>query len=276
MRNSVRMLAAVAVALAAPAIAQPAKAVDPAGTGLGDLQPMLQQALDRGALLYIYDEAAWHGTDDLRDHFPELMKLANGYVVSGSQAETELVFYDETKSKAVYRATYRYEKLAASGAPSPDRAALTPLEKRLIAAREQSLKAFIAANVTLCTKGKANLAVLPPARTGDPAIAYLMSSRVVMEELPLGGHYSVTVDADGKTGAVRKFTNGCANMPLNQPKEGKIAGLTITHLLDPVPTEIHVFSSMTAHLPVYVATISNGRLWQVNGSKIEFVQDMKK
>jgi hypothetical protein len=39
-------------------------------------------------------------------------------------------------------------------------------------------------------------------------------------------------------------------------------------LLGPVPTEIHVFSSFTSGLPIFVATMSNGRLWRVNRNTI--------
>ena len=122
------------------------------------------------------------------------------------------------------------------------------------------------------------MAILPPKAPGGPAIAYLLSSRIKMDELPLGGHYSIEVSDDGRVGPIRKFTNGCVNSPLNaglKGKEGaKVAGLSITHLLDPTPTEIHVFSSMTAKLPIFVLTTQNQRLWNVNGSRVTFQESL--
>ena len=117
----------------------------------------------------------------------------------------------------------------------------------MIRARELAVDAFVAGKVSMCTKGKANVAVLPPETPGGPVTAYLMSPQVDLNVLPLGGHYSVTVSDDGKTGPVRKFTNSCVNLPLSgtDGKGGKLAALSITHLLDPVPTELHVFSSLT-------------------------------
>ena len=50
-------------------------AADQPPSEMGSLQPQVQTALNRGALLYVYDQAAWHGTDDLRDKFPEQLKL---------------------------------------------------------------------------------------------------------------------------------------------------------------------------------------------------------
>jgi len=48
--------------------------------------------------------------------------------------------------------------------------------------------------------------------------------------------------------------------------------LMITHLLDPIPTEAHVFWSIWAHKPLYVATPPNGTIWVVEGSKIRLVE----
>ncbi len=41
----------------------------------------------------------------------------------------------------------------------------------------------------------------------------------------------------------------------------------VTHLLDPVPTEIHVFASYNLRMPVFVAT-ADKRVWKVQGSDI--------
>jgi hypothetical protein len=49
--------------------------------------------------------------------------------------------------------------------------------------------------------------------------------------------------------------------------------LAISHLLDSTPTEIRVFSSLVAKLPVLVMTGSN-RVWQVTGQQIR-PSDMK-
>jgi hypothetical protein len=38
----------------------------------------------------------------------------------------------------------------------------------------------------------------------------------------------------------------------------------VTHMLDPTPTEIHVFTALAANKSIYVATTANGRTWEVN------------
>ena len=52
-------------------------------------------------------------------------------------------------------------------------------------------------------------------------------------------------------------------MPLQSPEEGAPAGLMVSHILDETPTEIHVFSTYVAGLPVYVSTVKNDRVWVI-------------
>jgi hypothetical protein len=44
-------------------------------------------------------------------------------------------------------------------------------------------------------------------------------------------------------------------------------GFMINNLLDPVPTELHVFASYSLGMPLYVAT-PDKRVWQVKRSDI--------
>lgn len=257
-----------ALLLAAPAAAQPADT-------MGELAPAVELALNRGALLYVYDAAAWQGTDDLRDHFAQLMPLVGGYVVSGDQASVELVFYDKDASKAVYRARYSYEKLVSSGPPTADRVALTYVEQRLVAARGTAIKAFELANVSVCAKATPNIALLAPNNPAEPVRAYLMTPRTSIKSLPMGGHYEVDITVDGNAGPVRAFTKSCLELSLAGDGKGKPAALVMSHLLDPTPTEIHVFSSLTGRMPLYVITTSNKKTWVIEGSRIRLLPDQQ-
>lgn len=257
-------LAAAAMAVAGPTAAQSPKA--------SDLTSAVRHAVDRGEMLYIYDRAAWEGTDDVRERYANLMSQAGGYVVSGDERQTELVFYDKAKSRAVYRATFADGKLASSGPPAADRFELTALEKRLIRAKDAALVAFEAAKVGLCANSIPNLAALPPETPGGPVIVYLMTPQVDLKVFPLGGHYSVEVGEDGSVGNVRRFTNSCIDMSLDQvPNGGKPRIFTITHLLDPTPTEIHVFTALASKIPIMVLTNPKGPLWVVEGNWVQSV-----
>ena len=73
---------------------------------------------------------------------------------------------------------------------------------------------------------------------------------------------------EGKAGPIRAFTKSCSAVPIDSPKakDAKSPILTITHLLDPTPTEIHVFSSLVARMPVMVAT-GTRKIWAVDGDR---------
>jgi len=144
------IMAAFAIATNGPVPAQ-----SPTGVGLA---AAVQTAVSRGERLYIYDEAGWHGTDDFLANYAGLAAQAGGYVVSGDDLDTELVFYDKSKSNAVYRAKFSSRKLVKSGPAAADRVPLTALEKQLIAAKDKALAAFIAAKVGLCSSSQPNLA----------------------------------------------------------------------------------------------------------------------
>ena len=69
----------------------------------------------------------------------------------------------------------------------------------------------------------------------------------------------------------RRFTNTCLELPLpNAAQRREMVALGVTHLLDPLPTEIHVFSSLAAKMPVAVGT-SDGRTWWVEGTAVRLI-----
>jgi len=252
---------AAAIAISCPIVAQ-----TPNTSTLG---AAVRTAVDRGELLYIFDQAAWHGTDDIRDHFPDLLAQAGGYVLTGDQVQTELVFFDKSKSRAVYRATFTDGKLNKSGPPEADRVDITAPERQMIKAKEKALDAFTAAKIGMCAEASPNITALPPEKSGGAIIVYVMTPQTDVNAYPLGGHFSVEVAQDGSVGKVRHFSKSCIDMPLNhQPQVGQPVAFVITHFLDPTPTEIHVFTSLASKVPIYVMTGPNGGLWAVDGNSV--------
>lgn len=258
-----RTMLALALALAPAALAQ---------TGNADEASALKAATERGRLLYDYDQAAWHGTDDMLTRIREPRDKVGGWIVDGKPGATELVFYDKdiADPHAVYVARFDGSKLLSShvlGA-AEDRS-LSPLRKRMIAAVRVASDALVGAGVQRCAAGQPfNTVTLPPATEDGPISVYYLTPQPDLKTVPFGGHYRIDVSADGKAGPVRAFTKSCIAMPLDAAngEDGKLAMLTITHLLDPTPTEIHVFSSLVAHLPVMVVT-GRHRAWAVDGDR---------
>lgn len=245
------LLAFAALALlAAPAAPAAAQDADQAAIDL---------AIERGRLIYAYDQAAWHGTDDMMVKIKDPAAVLGGWIVDGPADAPELVFFDKAGRQAVYVARFRDNKLISSRVLGEgDDRSLTPARLALIAARKAALEKLAAEGARSCTKSAFNTVVLPPAH-GGPTLVYFLTPQVANREYPLGGHFRVEVGSDGKAGTLRPFTRTCLNMaaPAN------VAALTVSHLLDPVPTEVHVFTSLTSAMPVYVITTENKRLWRV-------------
>lgn len=195
-------------------------------------------------------------------------------MVAGDETGIDLAFYDKSKSKAVYRARFSQGQLVQSGTPSEERADLSFLEKRLIWAKDLALDAFLQAKVGLCSKGTPNLTPIPSGDPKAPIIVYLMTPQTDLKTYPLGGHYSLAVNRDGSLGKVRSFAKSCIAMPLDKiPGGSESAMFTVTHLLDPTPTEIHAFTSLASGIPIIVVT-KDKKIWTVERGRIQFAREL--
>ncbi|HEX4739302.1 MAG TPA: hypothetical protein VH331_17265 [Allosphingosinicella sp.] len=257
------------------AFAAPPAAAPPAQQQMSGAEAAaVHQAAERGALIYAYDQAAWHGTDDLAAKMPDYQTRVGGWIVDGPAEAPELVFFDKNEAdpQALFVADFRDNRLVSSKVLGPaDSRTLSPARKALIAALRTAKRALVQSGFKACKPELFNSVVLPPAKAGDPILIYFLTPQTVTQSVPFGGHYLFEIGPDGKVVGQRRFTNTCLEMPLNPPDGAKSAGIGVTHLLDPVPTEIHVFTSLTTHLPVFVATASNKHLWKVDGSAIGIV-----
>lgn len=120
-----------------------------------------------------------------------------------------------------------------------------------------------------------NTVVFPPAGPDSPIYVYILTPQSDLQKIPFGGHYRVVIGGNGAPLAVRPFTNTCLEMSREATGADKPSALVVGHLLDPVPTEIHVFEALSAGLPIYVGTVNNGRVWLVDGPHISLVKDKK-
>lgn len=263
MRLSKLVLAAAVFSLAPPAATQSPSPIQE--------QQQIAQAVERGRLLYAYDQAAWHGTDDFRKRSPDLMSKTCGRVVTGSADAADLAFVDCSHKFALYRARFVDGRLS-SGVivEGTDRAPLSQLEQQLLVSGNRGLEAFRKAKSATCSKQQPNFVVLPPTGPGQPALVYLLSPQPGTDILPLGGHHRVEVRPDGSTGTVRPFTKACLTLSTKPPSGSKAVALWTLHLLDLTPTEIHVFTSLAGKVPLFVGTRDKA-IWRVDGRTIQRV-----
>jgi hypothetical protein len=239
-------------------------------------------ALERGKLMYRYDQAAWHATDsfqaDLRKADLDNEKLADlglrGYVVEPAEGELLLTtFFGEKGGQKFAFARYWVagsEVKRGGILKEGDDRSLSPLATRLTGLRAKALDAAIEAKVTLCSKSPLNSIVLPPEKNGI-ASAYIMTSTNVAGIYPAGGHYRFDFDAEDKLVSSRPFMKTCFPLDTRSEEGKKPEALVLTHLLDPQPTEIHVFVEYNIPVPLYVMTTSNERTWRIDKGRIIFV-----
>jgi len=277
-----RIAAAAALGLAlciCPAAGAAAKRKPQAAAALSaGEEAALREAGRRGRLLYAYDQAAWHGTDEMMAKLPGAASKVGGWVVDGPAEAPELVFFDRNKADphAVFVAQFRSGRLVSSRIPGAGAdSELSPSRRSLIAARERAIGAFAEQRPEACASAPMNSVTLPPAEPGAPTLVYLLTPQTDRNAIPMGGHFMLPVAADGTVGAMRRFANSCLNMPLPKPGEGRPEALVVTHLRDLVPTEIHVFSSLVLRMPIAVGT-QDGRIWWVSDGALGLLQGKRR
>ncbi|MCM0000962.1 MAG: hypothetical protein NBV68_16420 [Erythrobacter sp.] len=264
--NSFKALAILAggyAMTASPLAAQDAAAPAPQMTEAA----AVQQAVDLGSKIYSYDQAAWHGTDAMLEDLPGARKNGiAGWIVNEVAGGWETVFFRLAGEgyEAVWAGVYDGKKVIRAATYAPGERALTPAETALVTATQLARSQ----RVQGCSAKPFNTVVFPTGRPDGGFYAYLLTPQEKVGEIPFGGHHRFEIVA-GQIKASRKFTNSCLTMASLAADGKRPEALSISHLLDPVPTEIHVFSVYVAGLPVYVLTASNKTAWavEVSGGK---------
>lgn len=248
-------------------IAAPAAAKD------GGQEAKLREISERGRLIFEVDRAAWVTTDDMREREPAARQWPiKGWVVErdGDTPHAYVVTYfggDGSDGLAAwYVGKVRDNRVTSGEVFGADRRPpLTAGQQLIVRARSAAIEDADKAGFRPCTPARFNVTILPPAAPDAPVDVYLLSPQVESGTYPAGGHFLVRVGADGQVLSHRKFTNGC--IPLSTappPGAGSTAALMVTHLLDPLPTEIHAFLSIWMEVPLAVG-IDGKAYWLEKG-----------
>ena len=232
----------------------------------------LVAAGQRGILLFEIARAGQLTTQDMLARVPNPSQAGiAGWVAAPEAGGTmTVVYYADTPDGpvAVYRGQVAGTRIASREVfAGADRPALTPTQRRMAAAR--------AAVATLDRQpcgGTFNVFVVPPAAADGPVEVYKLSPQTQRGKYPLGGHFLATVAPDGTVASTRAFTNSCVDLDAPTALAGtQPRPLAVTHLLDPLPTEIHVFLSLWMNRPLLVATGEPERLWTISRGRIGVV-----
>jgi hypothetical protein len=276
--------AAVAVAGQQPAPAQPkapaqasprATVATPAPVAplTAQERQRLVAAGQRGILLFEIARAAQLTTQDMLSRVPNPSQAGiTGWVATEEAGGTMVVvYYAETPGGpvAVYRGRVAGNRISGREVfARADRPALDATQRRMAAAR--------AAVATLDRQpcgGEFNVFAIAPATADAPVDVYKLSPQTQRGRFPLGGHFLASVAADGTVAAPRAFSNRCLDLEAGaDPATGqRPRPIAVTHLLDPLPTEIHVFLSLWMNRPLLVATGNPDRLWTISRGRIGLV-----
>ncbi len=232
------------------------------------------RAEEIGARLHLHDWAAARATDMLSERkVMESDDRIRGWLTDefedgdGLGVIVDFVGEVDGKDVSLYRA-----RMSPRGESSFEKLQpASPLDESQLArlhARSDA-KRLLAERKDLCGDAY-NTVVLPavPA-TGDHILVHMLAATTQSDSLIIGGHHLYEYSADGaKLLSDRAFTRACMEMPLGETAKGKVEAITLSHLLDPTPTELHVFLNRSSGQPIYLVTTGNSLMWVIKDGHI--------
>lgn len=235
----------------------------PAALPPDKMAAVLNAAETNGAAIYRHDHAAAIATDaafEIRAFKRD--KRVNGWITEEKGSDIIVTFIDKVPA-ALYRVTVSNSGAVTGGVTTLDSPTpLTAFESGAAAARALAMKSGFAP----CSD-KYNSVVLPDKSLANNWVVYLLPGTTRKNVVPIGGTYRVETDAKTVTSR-RGFTRTCIALQY----DARSASLMITHLLDPTPTEVHVFWGLWSGKPLYAGTLPHGTIWAVESGKIRLVK----
>lgn len=263
----IALIAAALVAFTAPGMACAEPKVQVHATDAEVQQ--IKASLTLGEALYNYDQAAWHTTDTMLADLPDPASTGlRGWVVTPADNGWLVTYWkpDGDGFSGVYSAVW-------TGKDVIERKLLEGADTNLTDGQVELIRAGRAtdpATLERCIAKPFNTVIMPSGKADGSIYVYYLTPQTSLDSVPLGGHFRFEV-LGGKVVGERRFAKSCISLPIKHDVDGKgkLASLVITHLLDPVPTDVHVFSTYATKLPLFVMTMPNKSLWVVeisNGS----------
>lgn len=230
--------------------------------------PAVQAAEATGRRLQRLDRAAWIASDVIQGDRAarKLRRSVKGWITEPTDTGTRVSFYDGSEPvRPVYAVdvdlTGRSTVVDLPGDAAFDASTLALIRARRTALSQEFMQCSRTYNTVVF-------------RDGEDIHVYLMPGTTKANVYHAGGHHLFVFDAEGQSLRSRRpFTNGCIDLAGEPPSGTRPAMMMVTHLLDPHPTEIHVFISLNAPVPLVVATSSPNQPdkpmgWRLSDGKV--------
>jgi hypothetical protein len=213
-----------------------------------------------GRRMYESDRAAWMATDAAIAAGAQQMPL-QGWITNPRDGDWLVRFVGACGADVCALMDVTVDRAGKATA----RAASTKLLEDDLA-QWQARQLAIRTDFRRCTPSYDTI-VLSDVRDGQLVwLVYLLAASRNEGEVVLGGHYRITVNANG--------TQVLKSEPLSKScivarRDPKSAALMVTHVLDPEPIETHVFASLAYRTPLFVGAekgtfeVENGRIRKV-------------
>jgi len=247
-------------------------------------QEAVARANQLGRQIFVHDLAASRATDVLfeRKALPD-DKRVRGWLTDlfdkNGKPGILVTFVGETDrgTMALYRVLVFFDNGESEFARLDTPLNLEESQQARWKARGAAIQ-LIEARKDLCGE-RYNSVVLPaPIDASDGIRVYMLAATSQPDLMIAGGHFLYEYSADGKTlMSQRAFTRSCIDIPLAaDPEKGELKAVTLTHLLDPTPTEIHVFMSRNYGKTMMLATTQNSLAWVIAEGEIVGARSYKK
>jgi len=223
-------------------------------------------ASQRGRLLGVIASAGQLATQDMLSRVPNPGEAGiSGWIAEPAGNGVTVTFYADGEGEAAPKAIYRTAIVGGRVTSretflTGERPPLGGLVARMAAAR----RAAAGQTHRPCGGDQFNYFVVPPATLDGPIEVYQISPQTARGRYPVGGHFKTIVAADGSIAETRGYTNSCLDVVVPEVAAGsRPPPLAITHLMDPLPTEIHGFLAVWTGRPLLVVADDPQRLFAV-------------
>ena len=231
-----------------------------------DLQKQVEAVERLGRELNDHDQSAWHVTDELMRLAPEARNLPIAYITERVDLEhvrTVFLIMDGEPPSVLFTGVVKGSEVV-STEDFRKRADPVHATEAQAAQLNAALAVRQATRSGLCGK-PVNTVVLPGAADGEFDV-YALASETEQNVVQMGGHIRLTIGADGQMveNSLREYSASCIAMRKSANSVGLM--ITLPPAISDIPTEIHVFKSLSHDTPIFVGT--GGRVWEVADGRI--------